>query len=295
MRGETVKNLTVKNLVVACFATAVSGMPALAADLPTKAEPVPVVVIGGVFGELLGAYNFKDPITRWRQFSAGALVSEPEVGIGAGWSGRALIGYRWGVWDVALAGEWGSFRNGGITIATGGFSPASIAAKMQAYDLQLGYNTMFGTTATRLALGVRRARWDNNASDIANRQMFNNWHGTGPRFELTTVTPLAPKWSLQANAGVGVLFGRIDVTSTTNWTCTQCVGVTTTSVNLDGRLGIGYRIFPAADLVVGWKAEYWSRVNVAIQDTTGFGANTGTTGHVSHGPFASLKFGVAPQ
>jgi hypothetical protein len=51
---------------------------------------------------------------------------------------------------------------------------------------------------------------------------------------------------------------------------------------------------PGADVVVGWKAEYWSKVNVANQDVTNLGGNSGTTGYLSHGPFASLKLGLAP-
>jgi opacity protein-like surface antigen len=268
---------------------------ASAADMPTKAPMAPApIVVGGFFGEILGAYDFKDPIQGWRQFGIPGFVSVPEVGIGAGWNGRVMVGYRWNVWDVAVAGEWGSFREGDTTIAPGGSSPATMKAKMQAYDAQVGYNTMWGSTATRWALGVRYARWDNTASDDTARFMYNNWRGFGPRGELTTKTPLAPSWTLRGDVGLGVLFGKIDTTSSANWICTQCTSTTSTSLNLDGSLGIGYTIAPGADVVVGWKVEYWSRVNVADQDTTGSGANSGTSSHLSHGPFASLKFGIAP-
>jgi opacity protein-like surface antigen len=288
---------TVKKFLVACLgAAAFAGAPAMAADMPTKAPVAPApVAVGGFFGELLGAYDFKDPIQGWQQFGAGSgTVSTPEVGIGTGWNGKAVVGYRWSAWDVAFADEYGKFTDGDTTIATGGFSPATISAKMQAYDAQLGYNTMWGSTATRWALGVRYAKWNTTAVDIFSRFMYDDWKGIGPRGELQTKTPLAPGWTLRGDLALAVLFGTIDVSSSPNWNCSQCVSNSTTTVNLDASLGVGYTIAPGADVVLGWKMEYWSAVNVQTQDNSSFGANIGTTGYLSHGPFASLKLGIAP-
>ena len=106
---------TVKKFLVACLgAAAFAGAPAMAADMPTKAPVAPPpVAVGGFFGELLGAYDFKDPIQGWQQFGAGSgTVSTPEVGIGSGWNGKAVVGYRWSAWDVAFAGEYGKFTDG---------------------------------------------------------------------------------------------------------------------------------------------------------------------------------------
>lgn len=262
---------------------------ATAADLPVKAPVAPTPVsVGGFFGEMTGAYDFKDPNQGWQEFNAST-----KAGLGSGWNGRILVGYRWGAWDVAAAAEYGQFGNGNPSI----FSPvvSTLSAKMQAYDGQIGYHMMFGSTDARLALGVRYAKWDNTVSDpIDASSIFHNWQGVGPRGEISTKTPLMPSMTLHANAGVGVLFGNIKTSSAGTWNCSACNTETATSANIDGSLGLGYLLSPSAEFVVGYKAEYWSNVNVAITDTTGSGHNQGHSNALSHGPFVSLKIQTGP-
>lgn len=198
------------------------------------------------------------------------------------------------MWDVAAAAQYGKFANGDASIVGG--SSASLSAKMQAYDAQVGYHMMmFGSTDTRLAFGIRYAKWDNSVDAVTNLStIFHSWSGVGPRAEISTKTPLTPAMVLHANAGVGVLFGKLDTSSAGSWICTACNTEHLTSANVDGSLGLGFPLGPTAEFVVGYRAEYWSNVNVAITDNSGMGLNQGGSAALSHGPFVSLKFGPSP-
>jgi hypothetical protein len=287
------RQLLVAGIAVAAF----YGTAAVAADMPVKAPVAPApVAISGFFGEITGAYDFADPLKNWQEFGLGAgPPAWSNAGVGSGWNGRALVGYRWGTWDVAVAGEYGKFRDGDVsTSGVPAFTRGTLSAKMQAYDGQVGYHTMFGSTDARLALGIRYAKWDNSVASSNPATISHNWSGVGPRGEISTKTPLTPSLFLRANGGLGVLFGKIKTSSVGSWNCSQCNDENATSLNVDGSLGVGYTIAPGADLIVGWKAEYWSAVNVAMTDNSGAGLNQGHSGVLSQGPFVTLKFGPSP-
>ncbi len=292
--------LRMRPFIAGAVTAAFCGMPVFAADLPTKAplRPVPQAV-GGFFGEVTGAYVFSDPIQGWEEFGPGeSSPPSTQAGLGQGWTGRILGGYRWDSWDVALAAQYGRFADGGPSINQSG-STATLSAKMQAYDAQLGYHTMFGSTDTRLAVGIRYARWDNTvaATDSLGIQfanIFHDWRGVGPRVEISTKTPLAPNVLLRGNLGVAALFGKIDTSATSRWDCSQCNSNTVTTADIDGSIGLGFPLGSNVEFVVGYKAEYWSNVNVAITDNSGAGLNQGTSDVLSHGPFVTLKLGSVP-
>ena len=84
----------------------------------------------------------------------------------------------------------------------------------------------------------------------------------------------------------------ITTTSAGPWNCSQCTNYSSDSTNIDGKIGIGFGLGGAGELIVGYRAEYWSDVNVAITDNTNFGGNRGTSDHLVHGPFVSLKLGM---
>lgn len=67
---------------IAAFALASS---ANAADMPTKAPIAPSpVYLGGFFGEITGAYDFRDPIKDWQEFGPGSGTISTKAGL---WSG----------------------------------------------------------------------------------------------------------------------------------------------------------------------------------------------------------------
>ena len=106
-----------KQLIAALLlsATALAVQPASAADIPVKAAPpVAVVAPGGFFFSVTGGYFFDDPNKDIfiSPNNGGGGVPPPNccgAGLGDGWGGRGLVGYRWSLFDVAVAYERANF------------------------------------------------------------------------------------------------------------------------------------------------------------------------------------------
>ena len=271
---------------VAAFALAATATSASAGgsikDGPDKGS-------GGAFGELTGTYIVDAGNNDWTLFGPAIVPGMSQGGLGDGFVGRAMVGYRVGIWDVALAAQLGVLGNGDPSKGGGQF--ATLEADYRAFDAMIGYNTRVGSAKTRLAVGVRFAEWDNTVNPGSGRAVLHNWDGVGPRAEVSTSVPLSGPWSLQLGAGVSYLWGDIKTTGTGGWICTDCKKTDANSTNVDGSVGIGLQFAPAGTLVLGYRVEYWSDVNVAITDNTNIGGNRGTSDHLIHGPFVSLKFG----
>lgn len=264
--------------------------PALAGG-SIKDAPVAAPTHTG-FGEIMGMYGFsaeKD----WQLFGP-AVIGPPEMtkaGLGDGGVGRVMAGVHFGTWDVAAALQLGRFAKG--SPSEGGGEIGTLSADMFAVDAMVGYRFQFGAAASRLAIGVRHAGWDNEVDPGANRQVKHEWSGTGPRIEWALRAPISSGMSLHADIGASYLFGDIKTSASGGWICDDCTNYSANSVNVDGRIGLAFPL-GGGDLVLGYRAEYWSNVNVKITDNTDFGGNEGRSAAIVHGPFVALKLGLAP-
>ncbi|MGE4249864.1 MAG: Lpg1974 family pore-forming outer membrane protein, partial [Parvibaculaceae bacterium] len=245
---------------------------------------------GGPFGYLSGSYLFEDVVHGWRLFDVPGDVTTSKESFDDGYAIQGRLGYRWDDWDMAIGGQYADFGEGGVSSAPGFEEQATIGADMWHVDAQAGYNLMLGDTALRAALGVRYAEWHHTVDAGALGGLTHDWWGVGPRLEVNTDTPLAESLSLLFDAGAGILFGEIETEPRRGWTCLDCSDETTTSLNADVRLGLGWTIAPGATLVAGYQAQYWDSVNVESSDTTGQGDNAGDSDHLIHGPFGSFNF-----
>jgi hypothetical protein len=260
-----------------------SGGDAGAADL---AAPSPT---GGWFGSITGAYIFEDPTNEWQLFGPNAF-GEPssESNIGDGGLGRAVLGYRWSDWDVAAAVQYGSFGDGNASTTTA--TSGTINAEHFAVDAQFGFNTSVGNSDVRMAFGARYAEWDHDVDPGGGRSVSHDFAGIGPMVEFDSSSPISGNMTLEFGAIASVLFGDIETSSSGGWICTDCSKTNTTAFSLEGDIGVGFNLGSSARAVLGWQAQWWDGVNVAITDDTNFGGNTGKSGHLVHGPFLSIEF-----
>lgn len=280
-----------KSTLLGAAAYLASVMPSLAADIEPAPQPA-----GGVFGYISGGYYFEDALKDWRLFDLGEGLVTSKESFGDGWGTQGRLGFRWSEWDVAIGGQYADFGAGGTSVEPGAdATTGDLRADMWSLDAQVGFNTLWGETALRAALGVRYAEWHNEGNTSNPGEINHDWWGIGPRLEISTETPLSENLSLLLDGGIAVLFGKIESdASSGGWDCDFCSDENTTSLNADGRLGLGWSLSPGVKLVAGYQVQYWSDVNVAVSDTTGSGgSNVGTSDHLIHGPFGSLNFDLS--
>jgi hypothetical protein len=261
--------------------------PAIAAD-PTMSTHAG----GTFFASITGAWILGAGPDDWQLFGPNVEgpSGTPFTTAGPGGMGRAEFGYRWDSWDLSVGAQH-------IELGAGAKPPASffgeeLSATSNAFDAALGWNTLHGDSMWRTSFGVRYAEWHNLVKPFGSGdpiRVFHNFGGVGPRAEISAKMPVSGNMSVVGSAAVAALFGTIATSSTAGWFCTDCNNYGSTALNADGSIGIGWSLAPGVDLVVGYQAQLWQGVNVRITDDTGLGGNRGTSGYLTHGPFASLK------
>lgn len=249
-----------------------------------------------VFGEIMGMWGF-GAAEDWQLFGPN-VISGPEMskgGFGDGPIGKVTIGVMLrDKWDMSGSLQIGRFGTGSNSEEAGGGNVGELSAKMIALDGLVGYRYMMGATSSRIAVGVRHAEWNHDVNPQGDRHIDHDWSGTGPRVEWSARMPVNERTSIHADIGASYLFGRLDTSASAGWNCSDCTNYDSNSFNVDGRLGLAFSVAPGSDLVVGYRAEYWSGVNVKITDNTDYGGNQGKSAAIVHGPFVSLKLGFAP-
>lgn len=266
--------------LVASVAMSAALTTARAADLEAAAPH-------GLFGSLMGSYTLKAN-EDWQIFPDGYFGADPldEAGLDDGGLFRGLIGYRWSNWDAAIGLQYGKFSSGDPSDP---LEPTgTLSARMWALDAQLGYNTMMGDAALRLAGGLRYADWNNDVDAYGDR-INHDFSGLGPMLRADLSKPFGDRTTLETGAGVGVLFGKIKTNATSGWNCADCTNDNTTALVLEGNLGMGFNL-GAARAVAGWQAQWWDGVNVNFTDISGAGDNDGKSGHLLTGPYLEVKF-----
>ena len=191
-----------KQLIAALLlsATALAVQPASAADIPVKAAPpVAVVAPGGFFFSVTGGYFFDDPNKDIfiSPNNGGGGVPPPNccgAGLGDGWGGRGLVGYRWSLFDVAVAYERANFSKGDpqrsyAPLATALHAPDG---RYWAFDGEIGLNVMLGSAKARVFAGPRYVEWRMNDSDgqVGPFTFRVNTRAIGPRIGASLLRPL---------------------------------------------------------------------------------------------------------
>ena len=147
-----------KQLIAALLisATTLAVQPASAADIPVKAPPpVAVVASGGFFFSVTGGYYFDDPnkdIFISPNNGGGGGVNCCGAGLGDGWGGRGLVGYRWSLVDVAVGYEHAKFSKGDPQRSYN-FVGSPLHAPDGRYwtlDGEIGLNVMLGSAKARV-------------------------------------------------------------------------------------------------------------------------------------------------
>ena len=253
----------------------------------------------GFFGSLSGAYVLEDPNRPW-QFIGFVPQNYSRAGVGQGFRGDAELGYRFGAWDVSLGLTYADLARGDASMSTTpNLNVAWLSASLVSVDLLAGYNTSFGATTVRAAGGLRYAAWNNTVDTFwagapipVNGPIHHNFRGLGPMVKFDASTPVGSgTGSIDYGASASVLFGRLRTYSNNPaYVCTGCSTRGSTGYSLGGHVGYAFDVTPSARAVVGWQAEYWGNVNVAVTDTTFLGDDSGKSGHLVTGPFVKIKF-----
>jgi hypothetical protein len=252
----------------------------------------------GLFGWVRGSYVFADPVHEWRHFGPPVFLDDfLEQDLGDGGLAEAKLGYRFdNDWDVAFGGQYANLSRGGDS-----FSPADMAifdgsvrgwlrGKHWAVDSEFGYNTVFGSSDARLSFGLRYAKWDQRVNDTIDEQVKHVFSGVGPRVGLSLSTPLSDNLTLETGVNSALLFGEIKTTGISRWSCSTCETKKTMAFNLDGNIGLGWKMTDRTSAVLGWQAQWWDSVNVATSEAYGNGIGSGKSGHLMTGPYLELKF-----
>jgi hypothetical protein len=243
----------------------------------------------GFFGSIMGSYTLGDVDNEWRLWGPGAPPEANYVGLGDGLLGRAILGYRWSDWDMAVAGQYGDFSDS--EVSTDGIgNDGYLSAEHWAVDAQLGYNTVMGDTDVRMALGVRYAVWNNDVEVTGGRGVHHDFEGIGPMAEFTSSSPLGDSMTFEVGAGASILFGEIETDGSGGWNCTDCNDEKVTAYSLTANLGLGFNLTDNARAILGWQVEWWDNVNVETTDNSLIGLNEGESGHLLTGPYLAIAF-----
>lgn len=244
---------------------------------------------GVVFGSATGSYILDAIPDDWQLFGPNTGYETNKTSPGDGWLGAGQIGYRWGQWDVAVDGQYVKLSEGDLS-ASGGLNN-KLKARNWLAGIEIGFNDHIDSMAVRTSLGLRYAEWKSTAEALfSSNQIEHKWKGFGPRFTVAGSLPLDGALTLEGQAGIGALFGKLETNSTPGWICSACGDKHQASINVDGKLGLGWMFGSQAKLVVGYQAQYWSAVNVAVTDDSGVGLVTGKSDYLIHGPFVTVAF-----
>ncbi len=284
-------------------ATATSAFALLAITTAHAADAAgPTIHLdGGFFGSVMGSYLLESPSDDWK-----FIGFEPQdysaQGLGDGFLGAVDLGYRWGVWDAAVAFQYANLGTGDASATQNWPTPLNegrLKANHFAVDAEIGYNTVLGSHSMRAAAGLRYAEWNNTVETLwsgnvpaVNGPVYHEFHGLGPVAKLDGSVPVGDGGlSLEYGLAASVLFGDIDSTSNNPaYNCSGCTKTDTTAYSLEGEIGVGWNFAGSARAVVGWQAQYWGDVNVEVTDTDFGGTNAGKSGHWLTGPFLRVNF-----
>lgn len=285
----------------AVVSAAVFTQVASAADMPVKAGPPPVVVTSGWFFSVTGGYYFDDP---YRDFfiSPNNGGGPPGTtccgsGFGDGFGTRGVLGYRFGVWDVAVAGGYATFSRGKLNPSYAG--SAFLHAPKGHYwfvDGELGYNTRIDVLKARVFVGPRFVRWnmkDNDGQPPTTFTFDAKSEAVGPRVGFALSGPsFLPNIGWMAEGSFSYLFGEITGT-VGGFAAVASRKVDRNIKNAELRAGLEWNVWTASKLTIGWQAEFWSGA-LPKYEYDGF-SNPGVTGraeHLHHGPFARFSYGL---
>jgi hypothetical protein len=271
---------------------------ASAADMPVKAPPrvVAAPTPGGFFFSVTGGYYFDDP-NRDMFIGPTAVVGGQGAGFGDGWGTRGVAGYRWAVWDIAVAFGYAKFSQGKLQASYGGAGSTLHAPRGHywAVDGELGYNVMMNTLKVRLFAGPRFVRWTAHDQDRQVGLAFtfdSKTEAVGPRVGFAVSGPFAGNVGWMAEGAFAYLFG--DITGTVGGLApVQTLKVDRNITNGEARLGLEWNLAPASKLTVGYQAEYWNGAHPR-DEYNGFGAPLlgGRAEQLHHGPFARFTYGL---
>lgn len=275
---------------------------ASAADMPVKAAPPAAVVTSGWFASITGGYFFDDP---YRDFfispnNGGGPPGSTccGSGFGDGFGTRGVLGYRFGTWDVAVAGGYASFSRGKLNPSYAG-ATVFHAPKGHYWfvDGEVGYNTVIASDLkARIFIGPRFVRWNMKDDDGSTPPPFTfdaKTEAVGPRVGFALSGPsFISGASWMAEGSFAWLFG--DITGTVGGAAAVASRKVDRDIkNAELRAGLVWNVWTASKLTIGWQAEFWSGALPKFEyDGNGNPLVGGRAEHLHHGPFARFSYGL---
>jgi hypothetical protein len=276
-----------KRILLASAAVAAFCAPALAADMPTKAPIYQAEPFNPWFGYIEGQYLLHPQRNTSDNDAPG---NAPFTGLGSGWAGTALVGYRVASpWDIAVGATVGDYSQGPRTAAGGAWQVND--GRLFYVDGELGYRMGGMDYAMRSFVGVRYVQWKVKAFDNLNGYSYTgDSSGVGPRVGFELMKRLSGPLSFIGGADASVLFGdRHDVTAGAfpfNNTRDKTVW------QVGARVALDWEIAPRTHLAVGYKVNYWDGIQAKYGLTAPGGipnaAGGGDVSLLEHGPFVRL-------
>jgi hypothetical protein len=208
------------------------------------------------------------------------------------------------VWDWRFAYRVNSFAKANATDP----DPSATASNklwFQYFDLEFGYRPRSIAGAdVRIFAGPRLLNAHNHMSYgfIDGSKLGNFDHdvelwGVGPRAGIQASFPLGQSpASLKVAAAGSVIFSHVDHrsifasrTDVGNFSGNSNTGSSPTVYNVEGSVGVGFRIHPKATVEIGYQAQQWWNLTNRVRDADKFGNFTsGRNDVLVHGPVAKI-------
>ena len=223
-----------------------------------------------------------------------------------------MFGFAFGysidpAWDWRFAYRVNSFAKANAT-DPGPMATASNKFWFQHFDLEIGYRPRSVTGAdVRIFAGPRLLNAQNqmsygfvDGSKLGNFDHDVELWGVGPRAGIQASFPLGQTTaSLNLSAAGSVIFSRVDhrfVFDTSGLAPGPGPGrgssTTTASptvYNVEGSVGVGFRIHPKTTVEIGYQAQQWWNLTNQVRDADKFGNFTsGRNDVLIHGPVAKI-------
>lgn len=246
------------------------------------------------FGTVTGSYIVDAIPKDWKLFGPNTPIETNKTAPGDGWLGQALAGYRWSDWDATIGFQYVDLGAGDFATTASGSHKIYLEAKNWAIDAAIGYNDHIDSLKVRTSFGLRYAEWTSDARPYYgtrfryHEDITHKWKGIGPRFTVEGSLPVGDALSVEGQIGLAALAGKTTTSHSPGWLCTACGDTRQTSLNADGKLGLGWSVTENTKFVLGYQYQYWSAVNVAITDDSTAGKVIGKSDYLIHGPFLSL-------
>ena len=219
-----------------------------------------------------------------------------------------MFGFAFGysidpVWDWRFAYRVNSFAKANAT-DPGLSATASNEFWFQHFDLEIGYRLRSVAGAdVRIFAGPRLLNAHNHMSygfvDRSKLGTFDHdvelW-GVGPRAGIQASFPLGQSSaSLNVSGAGSVIFSQVDhrfVFNTSGYGPGPGYSTTTASptvYNVEGSVGVGFRINPKATVEIGYQAQQWWNLTSRVRDADKFGNfASGRNDVLVHGPVAKI-------